>query len=299
METLEHLRNQNQIKDIVDYLDENLIDTLNRRGKRQPLSLNTRETYKIAIRDYNDFLARTGLHVSEQSLKLYFDEIKGKYKGSTLNLRKSALKAVIKAQLGSDSILRHMAIDKAFEQVESYQTSTRVSYDECLTEKQVEKLLIAACKKTRLIIYFLFKTAARVSEMINIRLSDCKPVNGWVKIRIRGKGNKERDVRISKDLYDAILKTYDGKVWLFETVSGKQLNRNNVGHQIKKVGHMVGLEVSPHSLRHSRATDLHLEKGVSLKAVSQYLGHASVATTASMYLHDQLDFERLESKDAF
>jgi site-specific recombinase XerD len=62
---------------------------------------------------------------------------------------------------------------------------------------------------------------------------------------------------------------------------------------------MVGLSVSPHTLRHSRATDMHLDKGISLKAVSQYLGHASVAVTASMYLHDEVDYDKLESKDAF
>jgi site-specific recombinase XerD len=263
MESLGLIKNQREITGIISKLEESIVDHLSKRGKKQPLSTNTRETYKAAIRDYNQFLREKRLHVSEESLNLYFDEIKDKYRGRTLNLRKSALKKVIKAQLGADSILNHMAIDQAFEKIESYQTETRISYDECLSEEQVEQLLITAPKKTRLIIYLLFKTACRVSEMINIRLSDCKPINGRVKIRIRGKGNKERDVRISTELYNAIRKTYPGKKWLFETKSGKQLNRSNVGRQVRNVGRMVGrLSVSPHTLRHSRETDMHVDKGI-------------------------------------
>jgi len=299
MECLSLIRNQGEITEIVSQLDESVLDNLSRRGRKQPLSLNTKETYKAAICDYNKFLQDNQMHVSEESLRLYFDTIKDRYKGSTLNLRKSALKKVIKAQFGEDSILRHMAIDRAFEQIESYQTDTRISHNECLSEAQVEQMLIVAGPKTRLIVYFLFKTACRVNEMINIRLNDCKSINGRVKIRIRGKRNKERDVRISTGLYDEIRKTYQGTTWLFETKSGKQLNRSNIGHQVKNVGRMVGLSVSPHILRHSRATDMHLDKGISLKAVSQYLGHASVAVTASMYLHDEVDYDKLESKDAF
>ena len=51
-------------------------------------------------------------------------------------------------------------------------------------------------------------------------------------------------------------------------------------------------------LRHSRATDLLLRKGQSLKAVSRYLGHQSVNTTAGMYIHDQVDVSEIFGLDA-
>ena len=53
----------------------------------------------------------------------------------------------------------------------------------------------------------------------------------------------------------------------------------------------------PHMLRHSRATDLLLRKGQSLKAVSKYLGHSSVAITAQVYIHDEVNIYELFRRD--
>ena len=67
-----------------------------------------------------------------------------------------------------------MAIEKVFEQIDSYQTSVAGPSDECLTEGDIERLINGAkTEKTRLIIQFLFKTDCRVSEMTNIRMTDC------------------------------------------------------------------------------------------------------------------------------
>ena len=83
------------------------------------------------------------------------------------------------------------------------------------------------------------------------------------------------------------------------TRSGKPLNPSNIGHQLRKAGERVGLaHFYPHLLRHSRATDMLKNKGISLKAVSKFLGHASVATTAEMYVHDEVDYHELFSKDS-
>ncbi len=246
------------------------------------------------------FLSDNNLPVSQDSLILYFDEIKEKLKPSTLNLRKSALLKCIKAQIGENNILKNLAIERAFEEIESYKMDKEVSQDECLTEGEIKAMMEAAqSTKTQLIIHFLYKTACRVSEMIGIRLTDCKPINGYIKIRIVGKGRKERDVCIPRELYDAIRQGYQGKTWLFESRRGKQLNRNNVGHQIRNAAQRIGLiSFHPHMLRHSRATDMLLNKDISLKAVSKFLGHAAVATTAQMYIHDEVDYQYLFSRDS-
>ena len=175
-----------------------------------------------------------------------------------------------------------------------------VYYDECLAENEIQALMEAAPSiKTRLIIHFLYKTACRVSEMINIRLKDCRLTNGYVKIRLLGKGRKERSVYTPTELYEAIMQSYHGRTWLFESKSGKQLNRNNVGHQIRKAAGRIGVaNFHPHKLRHSRATDMLLNKGVSLKALSKYLGHSSVAITAEMYVHDEVNANALFALDS-
>lgn len=283
-----------------EILDESIIDKLPKTNTKQGLSENTKQAYKSAIRDYNNFLTEYGLNVSQESLKLYFNELEGKLSPSTLNLRKSALLKCIKAQIGENNILKNMAIERAFQEIDSYKMDKSVSYEECLTENEIRNMMEAAqSTKTRLIIHFLYKTACRVSEMINIRLKDCRLINGHIRIRVIGKGKKERYVYIPTELHEAIRQEYQGKTWLFESKSGKQLHRKNVALQIRKAAkRMEVTNFHPHMLRHSRATDMLLDKGISLKAVSKFLGHASVATTAQMYIHDEVDYHYLFSKDS-
>ena len=172
-------------------LDESIIDRLPKGNTAQGLSDNTKRTYLSAIRDFNKFLHENGLHVSQESLKLYFDCLKGRIKASTLNLKKTALLRCVKAQIGENNILKHMAIERAFRQVGTYAVDKSVPRDECLTEHEIKAMMEAAqSTKTQLIIHFLYKTACRVSEMIGIRLTDCKPINGYIKIRVVGKGRK-------------------------------------------------------------------------------------------------------------
>ena len=72
-----------------------------------------------------------------------------------------------------------------------------------------------------------------------------------------------------EEVYQAIQREYQGETWLFESKTGKPLNPNNVGHQVRKAGQRIGVtSYSPHMLRHARATDMLLRKGMSLKAVS-------------------------------
>ena len=291
---------QRQIAGQVYQLDESIIDRLPKRNTKQGLAANTKQTYLSAIRDYNRFLASNGLHVSQESLKLYFDEIKGKLKASTLNLKRSALLKCIKALMGEDSVLKQMAIERAFQQVDSYKLDKTISTDECLKEDEVRDIMKAAqSEKTRLIVLFLYKTACRVSELCSIRLTDCKSINGHIKMRVIGKGNKERDVYAPTALYDAVRREYQGATWLFESKTGKPLHPDNVANQIRKAGRIARLgNVTPHMLRHGRATDLLLRKGQSLKAVSKYLGHHSVSTTAGMYIHDAVDVNEIFAMDS-
>ena len=174
-----------KITEPIYQLNENIVEKLSHRSRNSGLSENSKATYQSIIRDFNRFLAFNELHISSESLQRYFDEIKKKYRAATLNLRKYALLKIIKAELGENNILLNMAIEKVFEQIDSYQTSVAVPYDECLTEVDIETLLNGAkTEKTKLIIQFLFKTGCRVSEMINIRMKDCRPMKGYVKIII-------------------------------------------------------------------------------------------------------------------
>jgi len=279
-------------------LDEEIFDKLPRNNARQGLSERTKETYQSIIRAYNQFLADRGLFVSLHSLKLYFEKIKDHLRANSLNVHKAALLKCIKAQMGENDIIKCLVIEKSFEQLPTYKVEKSVPRGEFLTEDEISKLIEVSPKKTRLIIHFLYKTACRVTEMINIQFKDCEPSNGYIKIWVIGKGKKERLVYIPTELYLAIIETFQGKNWLFESRGGKQLHRNNVGRQIKLAGKRIGKpSINPHMLRHVRATDMLLNKDVTLSAVSKYLGHANVAITASMYIHDEVNVHELFAKD--
>jgi integrase len=244
-------------------LDESVVERLSVRNSKQGLSENTKQAYLSAIRDFNRFLATHDHPINKATLMMYFHEIREHLAASTLNLRKYALLKVIKAQLGAYNTLKEMAIEKAFEQIPTYKT----------------------------------ESACRVSEALNIRLRDCQAVGENMRIQVFGKGNKARTVVIPLELYAAIRDEYQGKQYLFESKGGNPLIRQNVLKQVKRAGRKLGLNISPHTMRHSRATDIHIHKGISLTATSRLLGHADPSITAKMYVHDQVDYAELFARD--
>ena len=77
---------QREIMGLIHQLDESIVNRLSKGNTSQGLSENTILAYLSAIRDYNRVLRDNGLPVNQESLKLYFDEIKGKLRASTLKL---------------------------------------------------------------------------------------------------------------------------------------------------------------------------------------------------------------------
>lgn len=155
-------------------------------------------------------------------------------------------------------------------------------------------------KKHKLIIQFAYYSASRVSELLSIRLKD-KSVsrdNKEIHFTVIGKGNKERLLRCSIEMYESILKEFNSEskdnknkflFWNPKSKSGK-FSRQFIYLLTKQVGNYT-----PHQLRHSRATDL-VENGTPINEVSELLGHASVNTTQKFYLHNKIKSETLQRK---
>nr|WP_157198857.1 site-specific integrase [Methanothermococcus okinawensis] len=145
--------------------------------------------------------------------------------------------------------------------------------------------------RNSLIIRMLWDTGCRVSELLNIRYKDCDFEEGTFRIR-NTKGKEERIVVCSNDTLEALRyyiqynidKSPDAPI--FQTVDGKQINRNTITHvfsnvikELKKEGKIPqNKRIVLHSLRHGRAVDL-LNKGVPLDVVKEVLGHKSIDTT--------------------
>jgi len=154
---------------------------------------------------------------------------------------------------------------------------------------------VAGCENTTiaLMVEFLAYTGVRVSEMLNILLSDIKARRDRVDVRVIGKGGKERIVWVDKPLLERIRNHFSESKWLFEH-TGKQYSRVAVTNRIKYWGvKVLGREITAHTLRHSFATHK-LRQTRNLKGVSKYLGYATTSVTADLYVHEELAWEDIE-----
>jgi integrase/recombinase XerD len=149
-------------------------------------------------------------------------------------------------------------------------------------------------ERNRTIIETLYSCGLRVSELINLKLSDLFFDEGF--IRVLGKGNKQRFIPINTQTQKYIsiyLNTIRSHIkiqkgfedTLFLNRRGKQLTRVMIFTIVKDLAEKAGIKknVSPHTFRHSFATHL-LEHGANLLAIQQMLGHESITTT-EIYMH--------------
>ena len=170
---------------------------------------------------------------------------------------------------------------------------------EVLSTKEVDQLeaSIDLSKKegqrNLAIIEVLFSCGLRVSELVNLKLSDLYLQEGY--IRVVGKGNKERLVPISEkairelgnwfyDRNEMVIKPGE-QDYVFLNRRGAHLTRTMILIMIKRQAVEAGIKktISPHTLRHSFATAL-LEGGADLRAIQSMLGHEDIGTT-EIYTH--------------
>ena len=140
--------------------------------------------------------------------------------------------------------------------------------------------------RNKTILDFLYSTGSRVSEVINVNISDIDTKDSFV--RLEGKGSKQRIVPLGSlllnnlndylNLRNSIKNLRSNK--LFLSKSFKKLDRTAVFRLVKLTGIKIGLNsnLHPHTLRHSAATHM-LEGGCDLRTVQEFLGHSSVSTT--------------------
>ncbi|MBE9597693.1 site-specific tyrosine recombinase XerD [Pedobacter sp. MC2016-24] len=155
--------------------------------------------------------------------------------------------------------------------------------------------------RNKAILEVLYGCGLRVSELVNLRLSDIHEESEF--IRIIGKGNKERLIPIGNNalkyinIYIAevrvqlnIKKGFENYIFLNRT--GSSLSRISVFTMIKSLAEKTGMKksISPHTFRHSFATHL-IEGGADLRAVQEMLGHSSITTT-EIYTHLDRDYLR-------
>jgi len=149
-------------------------------------------------------------------------------------------------------------------------------------------------ERNRSIIETLYGCGLRVSELINLKISDLFFDEGFIKVT--GKGDKQRFVPIGSltvkyiELYRREIRIHQqinplAKDTLYLNRRGNSLTRAMIFHIVKELTEKSGINknISPHTFRHSFATHL-LENGADLRAIQQMLGHESITTT-EIYTH--------------
>ena len=157
-------------------------------------------------------------------------------------------------------------------------------------------------QRNKAIIEVLFSCGLRVSELVNLKLSQLFLDEGFV--QVIGKGRKERLVPISqRAIKELNLWFYDRKQlniktgeedYVFLNRRGSHLTRTMILIMIKKEAEKAGIKktISPHTMRHSFATAL-LQGGADLRAIQAMLGHEDIGTT-EIYTHIDITTLRQE-----
>ncbi|AXG72088.1 tyrosine recombinase XerD [Kordia sp. SMS9] len=163
-------------------------------------------------------------------------------------------------------------------------------------EKLIDAIDLSSSEghRNKAIIETLYGCGLRVSELVNLKLSDLFFDEGF--IRVTGKGDKQRFVPIGpitqkhitlyvKESRPFVKEVPEFSDTVFLNRRGKQLTRVMIFTIIKRLVEKIGLKknVSPHTFRHSFATHL-LENGADLRAIQLMLGHESITTT-EIYMH--------------
>ena len=258
-------------------------------AKRRPWS------YYYAAKQFLDAIKDTGEGLLD-GLRSYVDRLRSEgLPANTFNHRISAAKHLIRHAIRSRSGDISIA-DKAglLELLDDIKLAKIDPGMQAVTESKyldVSELreFISRCedKTIAFMAEFMARTGARVSEMLNVRLDDIVCSKRYCLVRLHGKGNKEREAVIDQDLIEDIRRHFHGETWLFEH-SGRQYSRTSVAQRVRNAGEStLHRRVHPHAFRHSYGT-LKYAETKDIVGVQRAMGHASVSTTESLYVHHVL-----------
>lgn len=259
------------------------------------LSGNTLDAYRNDLAKLTSFAASKGkdlLSIEREDLIQLLIHLKDEMQVSDATLARtiSVIKGFYKFLLAENYLRRDPA--SLLETRKSWQTLPRF-----LTADEIERLLAQPDVNSELglrdkaMLEVLYASGLRVSELINLKLSDIDWDKGL--LSCFGKGSKHRKVPIGKTAID-YLKLYfvarqrllKGKSsdYLFIETGGSRISRQKFWKLIKEYGQQAKIiYITPHMMRHSFATVL-LKNGADLRSVQMMLGHSDIGTT-QIYTH--------------
>ena len=256
------------------------------------LSQNTVQAYETDILSFLNWLTKTPninyLNLKEDNINKYIAYLfKSKLKSSSVNRKISSLKSLY-LYLIKKNILKKSPISEVITpKKEKYLPSS-------MSEEEVDRLLKSPDpsnkteKRDKAMIEMLYATGMRISELVNLKLTDVDMQRCVAKVF--GKGKKERLIPFGEAALEALSdyisdRDKSASKEIFLSNRGKKLSRVAFWQRIKiyLIRENLKNSISPHTLRHAFATHL-LNRGADLRSVQLLLGHSDLSTT-QIYTH--------------
>ena len=271
--------------------DSNLRSFLNYLLVDKGLSNNTVKAYKADISSFFQWLDNEDLkykNLQEDHINQYISFLfQRKMRSSSVNRKISSIKSfyifLVKRNFVKNSPLNDLVTPKQ----EKY-------LPESMSEAEVDKLLNSPDVSNKIenrdkaMIEMLYATGMRISELVNLKMTDVDMKRCVVKVF--GKGSKERLVPFGETALDSLRSYLNER----EQSSSKEIFLSNRGKKMTRVAFWQRVKIylirenlknsiSPHTLRHAFATHL-LNRGADLRSVQLLLGHSDLSTT-QIYTH--------------
>lgn len=254
-------------------------------------SENTTLSYRRDLLKWKDYADTQGINsvheVTKENLQEFVDylQVQG-FKAATISRKIAALKAfyhyLFKEKLVEEDIsdcIHAPKVEKKMPEIISMEEAVRlVEQPSAETPKEL---------RDRAMLELLYATGIRVTELVNLKLSDVNLQMGLLTCK---DGNKKRLIPFGNKAKTALMKYLDkGREAmlleyeaeeLFVNCSGQAMSRQGFWKLIKSYAKRAGIEadITPHTLRHSFAAHL-VENGADLRSVQEMMGHSDIATT--------------------
>lgn len=267
------------------------------------LSRNSVESYEFDLKKFQDFLTskeKDFISFSRNDIIDFVEMIRGKsYSLSSICRFLSSIKGLCKyliiENIRKDDPSESLQSPKRWERLPK---SLSIADIRAFLESSLSQASDAVSVRNHVMFELMYSSGLRVSEIISLKLEDVNLEAGF--LRVMGKGSKERIVPVNLRAVEAIkqyLVHQRSKIlkkkkspFLFITSRGSPMTRQRFWQAIKEFGKNLGIQISPHVMRHSFATHL-LEGGADLRSLQKMLGHSDISTTQ---IYTKVTAERLK-----
>ena len=277
-----------------DYINDFLDYLVVEKG----LSNNTQDSYRFDLLDFSKYLDEKKINdlksLDEKDIINYLTYLKDdkKLKARSIERHITTLRMLYKYLIKNEILTNDITAN-----IDNLKLGRHLP--DVLTVDEVNDLLDIKINtifdiRTKAMLEIMYSSGLRVSELVNLELSDIDTYNDT--ILINGKGSKERIVPIGEyskkylndylQVRNELIKRKNGNPdKLFLNNHGMPITRNGFNFLLNNILKEKGIKknITPHTLRHSFATHM-LDNGADLRSIQELLGHSDIVTTR-IYTH--------------